>query len=339
MLAFLADAVSPYIAPPSSSSVGNLVTKIWRHESHVIILKHNSYKGTRELRVDGEIRHSSVDRVDQSFETNFDFGRQRDASGALIENDSSTNVLIQIIDFPGLRTYLCKVGSAIIPEDGSLPYEPNSQQLIRVKVSGVQKDLNSVLYKVQAERTDNGLSATTTHTFRDFDQLDMDIRSVFTEGNAHLKSSVPPLPPKHLKMLTDHMADSFIEDRRNDLNIYMQRLVGMPRVERNPDMHLFLFGKHLGKEGATGGSPTASAAQAAAPAPAPPAPAPPQPAPPPAAPVVSPEQRVLERVAAESTPERYQEFMGWCKTYGTCPVAETNTQVRWGSKVSFLFGM
>ena len=50
----LVAAVSPYITAPSQASVGNLVTRIWRHEQYVVVLKHDSYSGLRVVRVNGK---------------------------------------------------------------------------------------------------------------------------------------------------------------------------------------------------------------------------------------------------------------------------------------------
>ncbi|EWM21227.1 px domain containing protein [Nannochloropsis gaditana] len=77
--------------------------------------------------------------------------------------------------------------------------------------------------------------------FRDFDKLDVKIRSYF--WGHHLASSLPRLPPKYLKALTAHTSPSFLEERRAALDAYMQRLQNFPYVQRNPDWQAFVLGE------------------------------------------------------------------------------------------------
>jgi PX domain len=56
----------------------------------------------------------------------------------------------------------------------------------------------------------------------------------------HLYSNLPALPHKSSKLLTDHFTAEFIEERRADLEVYLQKLAVVPHVAENPDFLDFL---------------------------------------------------------------------------------------------------
>lgn len=64
------------------------------------------------------------------------------------------------------------------------------------------------------------------------------VRSYFHDH--HLASSLPHLPPKHLKLLTNHLDAGFLDARRAQLQAYLQRLVAFPHAGANPDLVVFL---------------------------------------------------------------------------------------------------
>jgi PX domain len=56
----------------------------------------------------------------------------------------------------------------------------------------------------------------------------------------HLYSNLPALPHKSSKLLTDHFTAEFIEQRRLELEVYLQKLAVVPHVAENPDFLDFL---------------------------------------------------------------------------------------------------
>jgi len=73
--------------------------------------------------------------------------------------------------------------------------------------------------------------------YRDFDKLDRLVRSAF--AGSHLLSSLPSLPIKVLNPFADQSDPLFIEHRRQELEVYLQRLIRMPKASHNPDLLRF----------------------------------------------------------------------------------------------------
>ncbi|CAM9594734.1 unnamed protein product, partial [Discosporangium mesarthrocarpum] len=71
-----------------------------------------------------------------------------------------------------------------------------------------------------------------------FTPLGGQIRSAF-KGH-HLASSLPCLPPKSYKLLTDHFSPEFVENRRVQLEVYIRKLSMVPHVNTNPDFLEFV---------------------------------------------------------------------------------------------------
>ena len=73
--------------------------------------------------------------------------------------------------------------------------------------------------------------------YRDFDRLDRLVRSAF--AGSHLLNSLPCLPVKILNPFTDQSDPVFIDGRRQELEVYLKRLIQMPKASSNPDLLRF----------------------------------------------------------------------------------------------------
>jgi len=73
--------------------------------------------------------------------------------------------------------------------------------------------------------------------YRDFDKLDRLVRSAF--AGSHLLNSLPCLPIKILNPFTDQSDPIFIDARRQELEMYLKRLIQMPKASSNPDLLRF----------------------------------------------------------------------------------------------------
>lgn len=73
--------------------------------------------------------------------------------------------------------------------------------------------------------------------YRDFDKLDRLVRSAF--AGSHLLNSLPNLPIKILNPFTDQSDPAFIDNRRQELEVYLKRLIRMPKASNNPDLLRF----------------------------------------------------------------------------------------------------
>ena len=70
--------------------------------------------------------------------------------------------------------------------------------------------------------------AYTCRRFKDFADLNSQVKQNF-KGH-HLRSSLPPLPEKLLKITTDHLDPAFIQDRKAKLDCFLRDLVQIPHV-------------------------------------------------------------------------------------------------------------
>jgi hypothetical protein len=103
------------------------------------------------------------------------------------------------------------------------------------------------------------LSLSTSRRFKDFADLNSQVKQNF-KGH-HLRSSLPLLPEKLLKITTDHRDPSFIQDRRSKLDMFIREMVAIPHVVDMSCLKAFLglidqirevsFDFHLPKLGLT----------------------------------------------------------------------------------------
>jgi len=78
----------------------------------------------------------------------------------------------------------------------------------------------------------------TDKRFSDFVTLDRDIKSAFQ--GSHMISSMPTLPPKNIQVFSNHSQPAFIAKRKAGLDIYMRKILSLPRVVNNPYVMQFL---------------------------------------------------------------------------------------------------
>ncbi len=94
--------------------------------------------------------------------------------------------------------------------------------------------------------TYDGATQVLRKRFRDFDTFNTYIRGAF-DGH-HLLSSLPKLPPKHIRLFTDHFAPAFLETRRKRLEVYCNAMARIPKVAGNPDFISFFTKKDSGRQ-------------------------------------------------------------------------------------------
>ena len=69
--------------------------------------------------------------------------------------------------------------------------------------------------------------------------MDAAVRAAF-EDNTEILEQMPPAPRREAKILTDHMDDVFIQQRRVLLENYLQKMLELEEVVRNKDFLQFL---------------------------------------------------------------------------------------------------
>jgi len=135
-------------------------------------------------------------------------------------------------------TYRCSVNNVFITE---ATQEIASQQGLVYKVdvvgTGSTPDSDDVdkqvtWYTVKAARLSDGAMTTVHRRFKEFSDLNSQVKQNL-KGH-HLRSSLPNLPEKTLKLAQDHRDPTFIEQRKSGLQQYLKMLVGVPHV---PEMN------------------------------------------------------------------------------------------------------
>lgn len=83
-------------------------------------------------------------------------------------------------------------------------------------------------YLIKVVRLSDKVTTAVHRRFRDFADLNSNIKQNF-KGH-HLRSSLPPLPDKTLKITTNHLDPAFIEERRMKLEIFLKLLIDIPHI-------------------------------------------------------------------------------------------------------------
>lgn len=79
--------------------------------------------------------------------------------------------------------------------------------------------------------------------FSDFCTLHSNIQNAYR--GTHMLSSLPDPPKKYSKILSDHLNPTFLEQRRQELEKWLMKILKIPGVLRNPDVEEFfgIFGR------------------------------------------------------------------------------------------------
>lgn len=160
---------------------------------------------------------------------------------------------------PHERAYCAqlRVDGEVVLEDRDLPAEHGPRINVRIAGHAIETDAaggeRTVKYEVvsviQQASEASGIegegdaeaaadSALTLRSWAEFGELDSDLRSALV-GTPSLRQ-MPSLPWGRPRWLVDHFAPSFVEQRRLQLEEYLQALSRVPRVSRNLDFLAFL---------------------------------------------------------------------------------------------------
>ena len=85
-----------------------------------------------------------------------------------------------------------------------------------------------VWYVIETVRLEDGIKTVVHRRFKDFSELNSSIKQNL-KGH-HLRSSLPNLPEKQIKIMTDHQDPEFITERSQQLSQYLRDLVCVPHV-------------------------------------------------------------------------------------------------------------
>lgn len=203
-------------------------------------LLHNTVTGERSLSVDGEDVPGTAGST--SYFT-------KGGSSTLIFSLGGVQGTVTIAYSGASVLYKCSWNGQDIPEENNLVGGSASRQAdesmsrLKIELTGFEigADENGaplVLFKLHTIR-ENDLRETTVHRrFRDFHLLNEALKAAY-RGNS-LLGSFPALPPRGIKLLSDHLAPDFINKRQWQLNDYLHKMAHVPRIRTNPDWLTFL---------------------------------------------------------------------------------------------------
>jgi len=212
--------------------MGSTITKSWEitaddHTKGIVQLRHHTITGARTLLIDGNETFSDYKLFDDGDIISFDF---KDKKGVVR------------ISLEGLATYSYKLiyNGKEYPDMNSSKKEYKNQDvkisIPSYEIREISKEEKTVVYVIKISW--DGQEHNISKRYSEIAELDSQVRSAYADG--HLLSSMPQLPPRQLKLLQDHLSPEFIEQRRHDLEVYLQRLVSLPKVTRNPDLLRFI---------------------------------------------------------------------------------------------------
>jgi len=143
---------------------------------------------------------------------------------------------LEICDFPGTSSYQLHINGILVPTEENLPClcEDSNFISIYVPVCGVYD--NRAFFTVVTNNRKQ--TFTTKRRFSSFVKLDYHLKSCLWRSS--LLSDLPQLPKKSINLFKMINSQKFLEERRLQLEIYLQTLVRMPRIQRNPDLLEFL---------------------------------------------------------------------------------------------------
>jgi len=249
-------------------NLGADVTRIWefrRSDEEIdpakIVLRYNPVtkvhsllvNGIDQLEASGESKLSA--KPNQPLKLEFVIPRsQPEVRGSVfVESGGRAGGLLS--SFGGavspVGKYKCVVaskdmGQIELKESNELFNDPDqSVENVDVHIPQVVVDGNEVVwYKTEAyiERSYKSarreLRFSVHRRFRDFRFTYSQILSAYR--GSHLLGSIPKHPPKHMKLLEDHLSKDFIEKRRQDLETWLRKVLYVPRAAINPDVEAFL---------------------------------------------------------------------------------------------------
>ena len=212
------------------SIIDGELTRTWNYmdrqnQFHVINLSHDTLTGVRHAmlnyeEIPGSLGSSSVFMDKRGHRFNFIVDKK--AGYLEIKRDGW-------IGF----TYCCVIDGNIIPEATSQISDKQGEEPYNIDIAEyaftsdwADGDIN--WYKIMVTRKSDNYSTFVHRRFRDFFDLLTEVKRRL-KGH-HLYSSLPELPEKHFKMMTDHNDSYFLDQRMTELKTFLLNLFRFPHV-------------------------------------------------------------------------------------------------------------
>jgi hypothetical protein len=159
------------------------------------------------------------------------------------EAPSGKSGSVTIAPASGGFTYTCYYGGEVVEEENEAGSKRVAERLWEIDVEAAELGHDEsgkevVWYIVNTTRTTDRQSTRVHRRFRDFWAFNDQIRSAY-KGSA-LFTSLPDMPSRTFKFLSNQRSPEFIEERRHQLHEFMIKLMQVPRVATNPDFCVFV---------------------------------------------------------------------------------------------------
>eukprot|EP01138_Halocafeteria_seosinensis_P001997 gb/GECG01002045.1/.p1 GENE.gb/GECG01002045.1/~~gb/GECG01002045.1/.p1 ORF type:complete len:372 (+),score=44.28 gb/GECG01002045.1/:1-1116(+) len=224
-----------------ASAVGGFAGAVSRHWTiyhegtrHTLELHHNTVLGTRSLSINGcDVPGSQgsfyVTSGPQSIVFHLGNGEEKERGK------------VDMWAAKGSVYYQCTFRNEVVPEDfltaPEKVEEPGGERGYKSRVpeyvAGWDENGQAVTWYKLVTMQSDGKGTVVHRRFRDFFNVNGSIKAALK--GTHLFDKVPELPPRK-SMFTSHFDPAFLEERRRGLELYMQRLLAIPRITWNNDL-------------------------------------------------------------------------------------------------------
>ena len=239
-----------------STIFSGIVTKHWlipfdeeKKRTHVVSLRHSPLDGFRYVLIDETEIEGSQGVYRYSLQNWFS-GQMQAPDVITLDFKEGPKVTLQIVQTSKKFMYACSTDGSPVQEltrstvcsttDCHDYVSPFIITLSEYEIVPNESEIDDrvVWYTMYVVEKSSGKLAVCRRRFRHFYELNCDIISAF--ASSHLQSMLPKFPDRHFKWFTDHYSRDFVENRRTELEVYMQRLVRVPRAAQNPSFKNFI---------------------------------------------------------------------------------------------------
>ena len=173
----------------------NTSTRFWYVDGHLVLLRHDELSGLRQILVDQVLCDESRKVLDDG------------SSHAIAVGGRPATLTISVVKLG--FCYNLQIGDADLGDVMTGKVGKSEDIHVQLSAASVDEADQAVYFTVDSKTPPCQLGAfepddtrTVRRRFKDFVALDAAVRSSFP--SKHLLSSFPRLPPRHLKLLTDH---------------------------------------------------------------------------------------------------------------------------------------
>lgn len=240
-----------------SSTAGSVSLRTWEFQdtdgvTHIIELTHDHMTGVRVLKMDDSVIYEATIFPDKSCELKFSY-KGDVVVIKIIYNRSSIpfqlDFLFALNGKPlrrhmegkpnGKTNFSLEEFTARVPNWEKKSEGEEESVWYTIKISPAPLAFLKQLGSEYTALHDKG-DFIYSRRYRDFEAIhEQVVRSLRGDGD-HLIRGLPSLPAMKVKSLTDHNSEAFCQERAMGLEVYLQKLMSVPRLSRLPALRRFL---------------------------------------------------------------------------------------------------